>query len=176
MGLAKALIVTYALAGVVTIGSFKSAAWNERICPALDGSTCFQPQNVRSDSFYNMFARYEKGTNDEEIREALDGFAVFLEYNPSYRADIIAYGGRRSCRGEARKRAQLAMKYLTNEKGIAAERVAIRDGGYRDKWAVELWKGVDGATRPSSMLTIDRNKVTILKNCHSTRNEHHTSR
>ena len=110
--------------------------------------------------------------SESQIRERLDGFAIFLEDNPTYRADIMAYGGLRSCRGEALKRARLASEYLTNEKGIAAARIAISDGGYREEWAVELWKGVDGAKRPFSMLTIDRNKVKIIKNCPITRNEH----
>ena len=121
-----------------------------------------------------MFERYERGMSESQIRERLDGFAIFLEDNPAYRADIMAYGGRRSCRGEALKRAQLASEYLTNEKGIAAARIAISDGGYREKWAVELWKGVDGSARPFSMLTIDRNKVKIINNCRITRNNHHS--
>src|SRR5437870_4576339 len=165
----KTLISLWVLLAAMTIGRVMAGAWDEGTGAVLSPESLFQPQQVRLENIYNMFERYERGMNESQIRERLDGFAIFLEYNPNYRADIMAYGGRRSCRGEALKRAQLATEYLTNEKGISAARIAISDGGYREKWAVELWKGVDGSARPFSMLTIDRNKVKIINNCRITR-------
>jgi hypothetical protein len=133
-------------------------------------------QKVWSDNTYNIFERYEKGMNESQIRERLDGLAIQLKSNPSFRAQIIAYGGHRSCRGEAQIRARLAQDYLTEKKGIESERIKTVDGGYREEWAVELWYGAEGATAPPAMLTIDRSKVKIIKNCRLTRNDHHCFR
>lgn len=173
MNLTKTFFSLWVLLVALSIGPVMARAWNVGTSPALYVGS-LSPQKVSSDNIYNMFETYEKGMNESQIRERLDGFAIFLDDNPGYRADIIAYGGRQSCRGEARMRAQLAKEYLTNEKGIDARRIAISDGGYREKWAVELWKGVDGATRSPSMLAIDQNKVKIIKNCHLKRNNHHS--
>ena len=135
MSLTRALISSCVLLSSLTIGS--ATKWNDQT----------PQQQVWSDNTYKIFERYEKGMNERQIRERLDGLAIQLKTNPPFRAHIMAYGGHRSCRGEAQIRARLAKDYLAEKKGIESERIKIFDGGYREEWAVELWYGAEGGHR-----------------------------
>jgi hypothetical protein len=172
MNFKKLLISSCVLLSTLSIGW--AEVRNNESRRAFDTKKPFHQQRVWTDNIYNIFEMYEKGMSESEIRERLDGLAIYLKTNPSFRAHIIAYGGRRSCRGEAQTRAHLAKEYLTEKKGIDAERIKIVNGGYREEWVVELWHGAEGATVPSPMLTIDPGKVKIIKNCRLSRNDHHS--
>src|ERR1043165_281726 len=90
------------------------------------------------DAIYSRFEDYSANTSHDKVREILDAFAQHLKSNPSLRAFLISYGGKRSCRNEALLRAQLATQYLSKMRGIKSNRFTILNGGYREDWVVEL--------------------------------------
>lgn len=113
----------------------------------------------------SIFEAYDETKTMKQTFERLDAFALYLKAAPSFRAYVISYGGRRSCRGEALRRARFAKDYLSHVKGIDQKRITALDGGYSDKWAVYLWVGAQGEAPPIPMPTIDRRSVQIIKSC-----------
>lgn len=113
----------------------------------------------------SIFEAYDETKSMKQRFERLDAFALYLKEAPSFRAYVISYGGRRSCRGEAFKRAQFAKEYLSRAKGIDQKRITALDGGYLDQWAVYLWVGGRGDSPPTPLPTVDRSKVHFIKNC-----------
>ncbi len=89
---------------------------------------------------------------DEKAR--LDNFAVGLQNEPELIAYVIAYGGRRGRRNEARNRADRAVNYLVNARGIPPEQVTAVDGGLREELTVELWVSTRGAPAPVPAPTV----------------------
>jgi hypothetical protein len=83
---------------------------------------------------------------DEKAR--LDNFSVRLESEPELVAYVVAYGGRRGRRGEARNRAERAADYLTSVRVTEPGRVRVVDGGLRESLAVELWLSTRGGPAP----------------------------
>src|SRR5690348_2735122 len=75
-------------------------------------------QEAGRDAIYNRFEEYSPATPQDNVRETLDAFAQHLKSNPSLRALLISYGGKRSCRNEALLRARLATRYLSKVQGI----------------------------------------------------------
>lgn len=122
-------------------------------------------QETGRDAIYSRFEEYYADTSQEKIRELLDAFAQHLKSNPSLKAFLISYGGKKSCRNEALLRARLATRYLSKTYGISPSRSTILNGGYREDWVVELWVGSPGATPPSPTRTIKRKRVIISGNC-----------
>jgi hypothetical protein len=112
-----------------------------------------------------IFEGYDETKSLQQRLERLDGFALYLKLNPSVQAYVISYGGRRSCRDEALRRAQFAKNYLSRVKSIDRKRITALDGGYLDEWGVQLWFGAQGESPPTLMPTVDRSKVQIIKNC-----------
>ena len=89
---------------------------------------------------------------DEYAR--LDNLAIQLQHNPTDRAVIEFYGGRRfrgrlPKRGEAAARAARIKPYLVERRGIPANQIIMVDGGYRDEWQVMIWIIPAGATIPT---------------------------
>ena len=75
----------------------------------------------------------------EEEKKRLDEFAAKLQEQGSKAiAYIVAYGGCLSPRGEARKRAQRAKRYLVTTHGIGNRRISIIDGGQHESFGIEL--------------------------------------
>jgi hypothetical protein len=126
-----------------------------------------KPQDVRKEPTYHEFEEYDSTKNPQQVMERLDGLAEYLKASPASRGYFVSYGGVRSCDGEAKKRAALAKRYLTERKGIDQSRVSILDAGYRSTWVVELWVG--NASRhdppPPQMRAISKSKVKITKKC-----------
>ena len=100
------------------------------------------------------------GCEDEKAR--LDNFANELQNNPEARGYIVFYGGKRQRdptrhnsrlalprRGEAEARAARLKPYLSDSRGLDANRIVIVNGGYRDQWAAELWIVPQGANPPT---------------------------
>ena len=110
------------------------------------------------------FEKYDKTTTIAKTEERLDAFAHFLNQNPHLKGYIVAYGGRRSCVGESRKRGAAAQAYLVNENRINPKRIVTMEGGYREAWVVELWVSAV-ETPPTSMPTVAPRKVRIKKVC-----------
>jgi hypothetical protein len=89
---------------------------------------------------------------DEKAR--LDNFAIGLQNEPGLIAYVVAYGGRRGRRNEARNRADRAVNYLVNSRGILPEQVTAVDGGLREELTVELWVSTRGGPAPVPTPTV----------------------
>jgi hypothetical protein len=98
---------------------------------------------------------------DENAR--LDNFAVELNADPTVQGYLIAYGGRRSQSGEARKAAARAKTYLVKKRLLKAQRLATVDGGYREEASVELWLVPSGAQAPQATPNVDPSEVMPAK-------------
>jgi|SRR5882672_7788872 len=112
-----------------------------------------------------IFEAYDEAKSTKQRFERLDAFALYLKENPSFRAYVILYGGRRSCQGEALRRARFAQDYLSKVKGIDRQRITALDGGYLDQWAVYLWVGGQGDAPPAPSPTVSRRDVHLVGNC-----------
>lgn len=107
-------------------------------------------------------------SNCEDEMARLDNFAVQLQNEPSARGVIIFYGGRRfrgrlPKRGEAAARAARIKPYLVQRRGIPTDQVIVIDGGFREKWHVELWVVPPSATMPIPQPTIPIEKIHFRK-------------
>jgi hypothetical protein len=86
--------------------------------------------------------------NDEKAR--LDNFAIQLQNEPGATGYIIAYGARTGPAGQAQARADRAVNYLVNTRGIDQQRLRTIDGGCREDLTVELWIQPQGAPPPAA--------------------------
>jgi hypothetical protein len=113
----------------------------------------------------SIFEAYDETKSLKQRFERLDGFALYLKENPTFQAYVVSYGGRRSCRGEALRRARFAKQYLFKAKAIDQKRITIVDGGYLDQWGVYLWVGGYGDSAPTTLPTVSPRDVRIVRNC-----------
>jgi len=86
-------------------------------------------------------------TNDDQ-KARLDNLAIELQNDPTTRAYIIAYGGRKSPVGQVQRLMSRARDYLIAQRGIDASRLSVINGGFREQDSVELWIVPSGATPP----------------------------
>ncbi len=99
---------------------------------------------------------------DEKAR--LDNFAILLRNEPGLTGYIMAYGGRVGRAGEAQRRAERAMKYVSGKmRDMDAGRVVTVDGGYREELTVQLWAVPQGFTPPSAEPSVDPTEVKFVK-------------
>ena len=98
-----------------------------------------------------------------EERKRLDMFASQLRAQPTMRGYIIAYGGRRSRRLEAKDRASCAKNYLIKHQGIERRRLVIVDGGYREHAATELHIRLEPGNLPPTSPALDPSEIRIIK-------------
>lgn len=96
-------------------------------------------------------------TDDEAAR--LNLFAGRLSGQPKLRGYIVAYSGPRMERGSYLRRIYGIGRYLTEARGIEADRVLVVDGGYREKFATELWLIPEGANPPTPAPTVSQPAV-----------------
>lgn len=87
-------------------------------------------------------SKFDKYTNlpfsDEKAR--LDNFAIYLQKKePTFKGYIVVYAGQRARSVVAQARAKRAKDYLVKVRGIEAARIMTIDGGYRQKFEVELY-------------------------------------
>jgi hypothetical protein len=121
------------------------------------------------DQTYLLFETYEEGVRSEDIRKRLHLVAEFLRDNPDFQGFIVSYAGKRSCRSEGRRRAEVAKTFLTGLEKIRADRLRIVDAGYRAKWVVELWFApIKAGGQPPIRDTVDFRTVRIRGKCHIT--------
>jgi hypothetical protein len=90
---------------------------------------------------------------DENAR--LDNFAIELQNDPTAQGYVIAYGGRKSPAGEAKKMAASAKDYLVKKRNLDAQRVMSIDGGLREEPIIELWLVPSEATPPTASPTVN---------------------
>ena len=115
----------------------------------------------------NKFDEFGDSNCEDEMAH-LDNFAVQLQNEPSARGAIIFYGGRRfrgrlPKRGEAAARAARIKPYLVQRRGLPADQVIVIDGGFREKWQVELWVVPPGAAMPIPQPAIPIEKIHFRK-------------
>lgn len=109
----------------------------------------------------SMFDSYGRlSLNDERAR--LDNFANQLIHTKNGIGYIIIYGGRRVRIGEVQRRGESAKNYLLNRRQIAAKRIVLIDGGYRDEATTELWIIPQGLTPPTAVPTVDLSEVVVI--------------
>lgn len=85
----------------------------------------------------------------------LGNFAIELSNDPTAQGYIIAYGGRVSKAGYAKKMANRAKAYMVKRRGLDAKRVITIDGGLREEPLTELWVVPGGAQPPEATPTVD---------------------
>ena len=76
-------------------------------------------------------------------------FAEKLFKQPALRGYIVAYNEPRMERGSYLRRIYGISRYLTEARGIEANRVIVMDGGYKGKFVTELWLLREGANPPA---------------------------
>lgn len=94
--------------------------------------------------------------SDESGR--LDNFAIYLQEQPTVRAYVIVYVGRRGRADETKVKLDRVKHYLVNKRGIEAERIVTVDGGRRERWHVELFAIPREAPAPTPNPTIPPKK------------------
>lgn len=90
----------------------------------------------------------------------LDRFAIELRREPpASDGYIICYAGRDDMSNKARRRCELAKNYLVKTHGFDAARLQVMDGGYREKFTVELWVVPEGSQPPALSPTLMTEQV-----------------
>jgi hypothetical protein len=100
--------------------------------------------------------------SDEKAR--LDNLAIYLQKDePTFVTYLVFYAGRKSCAGEIQARADRAKNYLVNKRGVQANRVIWKDGGYRKEFTVEIWAWPRDVGEPYASPTLTQNDVQVVK-------------
>ena len=107
----------------------------------------------------------EMGAEECESEMAfLDAFANYLHDEPYSSGYILVYGGRRDTkRDEIQVRGARIRRYLIESRGVGADRVAVATGGYREKFAVELWLTPRGGNPPAATPTVNQKAVRFKR-------------
>jgi hypothetical protein len=92
----------------------------------------------------------------------LDNIAQASRSEPNAVIYFVAYGGERSCMGEAQARATFSKNYLIKKQGILPERIMWKDGGYLEKSTIEVWILPPGV-EPNPTLAANPNSVQSRK-------------
>lgn len=145
--------VAASVAATVEVGGLPASCERRASCasPAFDGPRCGRPLDEYGDIPFE----------DEQAR--LDNFAIELQNDPASTGFIMCYGGRVGYEGEARRRCARAKEYISNKRGIAADRIITADGGFKETLTVLVWVVPPGALTPEAYPTVDPSEVTILK-------------
>jgi hypothetical protein len=119
-----------------------------------------QAQNPR------MFDEYGNiSFSDEKAR--LDNLTVQLQREPDFIAWFVVHPGRKDCADDARARALRAKNYLINTRGIQADRIMWKDGGYHEVLTIEIWTWPRSIGAPVVYSALGKNEVQIVKRCKS---------
>jgi hypothetical protein len=113
-------------------------------------ATTQSPPVARKLDSYNDKIRH----SEAEMWHLEDFLVPALSADPQSKAYIIAYGGRETDPGKARRYAVRAKNYLVNYRGINPERIVSVDGGRREEFVVELWLVPKDAKPPEPSPTI----------------------
>jgi hypothetical protein len=88
--------------------------------------------NMRSAPLpWHPFDRWSDLKFDDE-KARLDNFAIALQSEPSATGYVLMFAGERFRPAEVKRRAKRSRSYLTNTRGIAASRVVLVYGGYKE--------------------------------------------
>ena len=94
----------------------------------------------------------------------LDDIENKLRSDPKLNAYFIVYGGKRDTkRNEIQVRGSRMRRYLVDPRRIAAERITVVAGGFREKFTVEVWFVAQGETNPKPTPTVQEKSVRFKK-------------
>lgn len=94
----------------------------------------------------------------------LDAFANHLHDGPPSSGYILVYGGRRDTRRvEIQVRGARIKRYLIESRGVGADQLEVVDGGYREKFTVELWLIPRGGNPPVASPTVNQKSVRFKR-------------
>lgn len=116
-----------------------------------------KPEEVSPDEFPSV-------ANDAD-KARLDYLAIKLQENPTYRAHVVAYGGRTSCPQQADILTTCALRYLVNQRGIDRSRITTVNGGLRDKDTYQLWVLAPGNATPAADPTVAPQDARPSRKC-----------
>jgi hypothetical protein len=105
----------------------------------------------RSDHNQKIDEYEELNTDDEAAR--LDVLVERLSKDPDVRGCILSYSRPGLERGSYLRRIYGIARYLTESRGIEANRILLVDGGYKDSSATELWLVPQGEAPPPTAPT-----------------------
>jgi hypothetical protein len=101
--------------------------------------------------------------NREAVYSYLTDFGFQLENTPEVRGYIVAYAGKKSYRGEGKKMADEARRYLIKDRMISPDRVIAIDGGFREDAEYDLFTLPPQIEPPTPTPTVPSNEVQILR-------------
>lgn len=91
-------------------------------------------------------------TEDQYAR--LDNLTIELQNDPTSRAVLLFYAGRKSRKGAIEALTEQTKKYL-GQRGISASRIVVQNGGFRENSLIEMWVMPQGAAQPEASPTLD---------------------
>ena len=98
--------------------------------------------------------------NCEGEMARMDHLANLLRENESNLGYIIVYGGRRGTRrDEIRVVGARMRRYLIQDRGVARNRIAVVNGGFRERLTVELFLVPRGENMPAATPTVNPRRV-----------------
>lgn len=149
-GTSTITVDTAGVAGDSTVTATVDIGGFDRSCAVA--SSCTTAVNKKAEARkIDEFGQLKR--KDGQAR--LDNFALELGGDPTARGYLIAYGGRRSRAGEAKKAAAQARNYLIKTRRVAPQRVVAVDGGYREEPLMELWIAPAGGQAPEATPSLD---------------------
>jgi len=93
----------------------------------------------------------------------LDTFAIKLQEKPNLKGYIVVYAGKIACLNEAGSRAKRARGYLITKRALRPTQIVAVDGGYREKFSVELYALPQNADPPNIDPTLAPSEVRIVR-------------
>ncbi len=94
---------------------------------------------------------------------ALDLLSKTLQDEPGTTGLIFVYGSNSEIANNIERRIRCFEKYLTERRGIPAQRIRVMTGGYRQDAMIELWVVPSGAKPPDKTPTLGREDVKPAK-------------
>lgn len=150
----KGIVFDVQDAHVVSITYFPANKENAKRClgfPPFDGV----PQPRPFDTIFNP--------DKSEVEARLGNLAIELSKNNRYRGYIVAYAGKISLRGEAKRMAEDARSYLIEREKISPDRIVAIDGGYRDTAQYDVFMLGLEMPPPTPTPTVPSNEVQIVR-------------
>lgn len=149
-GTSSITIDTAELAGDSTVTATVELGGFDRSCAVSSSCTTTVKKKAEARKLDEYGQLKPKDENDR-----LDNFVLELNNDPTAQGYIIAYGGRRSRAGDAKKAALKAKTYLVQKRQLDPQRVVEVDGGYREEPLFELWVAPSGAPAPQATPSLD---------------------
>jgi hypothetical protein len=140
----------------ITVDGGPPELGNEKSCVMRIDSMCSVTPRV--DQFGDI-------SFDEESQH-LDRFANLLKVSaPESIGFVVSYAGKNACLYEAKWRLDRARKYLEEKHYIRANRIVAVEGGYRNRWSIELFIQPNADCGPLPTPTLQRVQAHVQGRC-----------